>query len=91
MASFKDTWVSEKHARAHYAAYSISIENDRMTAKGKALADFVVSEGPLERWRHTMLACDGKYGRYNIVTRERERFVVGGEHVKERLVLDLVT
>jgi hypothetical protein len=88
MASFKDTWVSEKIARAHYAAYSISIENDRVSKNGKELADFVVSEGPLERWRHTMLGCDGKFGRYNIVTRERERFVVGGEHVTERLVLD---
>jgi hypothetical protein len=87
MASFKDTWVSEKAARAHYAGYNISIENDRTTAKGKELADFVVNEGPLERWRHTMLACDGKYGRYNIITLERSRFVVGGEHVTERLVL----
>jgi hypothetical protein len=87
MASFKDTWVSEKHARAHYAAYTISIENDRVSKNGKDLADFVVSEGPNERFRHTMLACDGKYGRYNIVTRERERFVVGGEHVTERLEL----
>jgi hypothetical protein len=87
MASFNDTWVNEKSARAHYAGYTISIENDRTTAKGKELADFVVSEGPLERWRHTMLACDGKYGRYNIVTLERERFVVGGEHVTERLEL----
>jgi hypothetical protein len=87
MSSFKDTWVNEKDARAHYAAFSISIENDRVSKNGKELADFVVLEGPLERWRHTMLACDGKYGRYNIVTRERSRFVVGGEHVKERLEL----
>jgi hypothetical protein len=87
MASFNDTWVNEKSARAHYAGYTISFENDRTTAKGKDLADFVVSEGPLERWRHTMLGCDGKYGRYNIVTRERVRFVPGGEHVTERLEL----
>jgi hypothetical protein len=85
MASFADKWLTEKAARAHYAAFRIEIENDRTTAKGKDLCDFVVLEGPLERYRHTMLGCDGKYGRYNIVTRERERFVVGGDHVTERL------
>jgi hypothetical protein len=85
MSSFADTWISEKVARGHYAGYTVAIENDRTTAKGKELADFVVLEGPNERYRHTMLGCDGKYGRYNIVTRERSRFVVGGEHVTERL------
>jgi hypothetical protein len=85
MSSFKDSWVNEKEARAHYEGFKFEIMNARTSKNGKPLADFVVCEGQNERFRHTMLTISGKYGPYNVITLERERFVPGGEHVTERL------
>jgi hypothetical protein len=58
-----------------------------LSKNGKQMADFVVCEGQHERFRHTMLTVEGKYGPYNIVTLERERFVPGGDNIKEQLEL----
>jgi hypothetical protein len=60
---------------------------EHMSKNGKQLADFVVCEGQQECFRHTRLTLNGKYGPYNVVTLERERFVPGGDNIKERLEL----
>jgi hypothetical protein len=72
--------------RAYYVGYNIVVL-ERTDANGKRRADLVVCEGPHERFRHKMLAMLGRYGTYNIVSLERERFVPGGVHVKERIEL----
>jgi hypothetical protein len=72
-----DNYMSEKRARAYYVGYTVAILD----------SDFVLCEGPCERYRHKMLPMVGRNGPYNLVSLERERFVPGGEHVMERVEL----
>jgi hypothetical protein len=88
MSSFADTWISEKKVRAHYeGGFNFEVMNERTSKNGKPLSDFVVCEGQQECFRLTMLTINGKYSPYNVATLERERFVPGGDNIKERLEL----
>jgi hypothetical protein len=60
-----DNFMSEKRARAYYVGYTVAIL-DHTDADGQHRADFVLCEGPCERYRHRMLAM---HGRHRIVTR----------------------
>jgi hypothetical protein len=81
-------WRDES-TRTLYAdsGFNFEVMNRRTSKNGKQMADFVVCEGQQECFRHTMLTVEGKYSPYNIVTLERERFVPGGDNIKERLEL----
>jgi hypothetical protein len=81
-----DNYMSEKRARAYYVGYTVAIL-DHTEEDGSRRADFVLCEGPCERYRHKMLPMVGRNGPYNLVSLERERFVPGGEHVMERVEL----
>jgi hypothetical protein len=85
MSSFSDTWISEKDARTRYEGFTFETMNARASKNGKQLADFVVCQNGQECFRHTQLTINGQYGPYNVVTRERERFVVGAVNVTEHM------
>jgi hypothetical protein len=89
MSPFSDTWISKKKVRAHYegGGFNFEVMNERTSKNGKQMADFVVCEGQQECFRHTMLTIKGKYSPYSVVTLERERFVPGGDNIREHLEL----
>jgi hypothetical protein len=78
--------MTERRARVYYVGYTVAIL-DAVEEGGTHRADFVLCEGPCERYRHKMLAMVGRNGPYNLVSLDRERFVPGGEHVMERVEL----
>jgi hypothetical protein len=79
-------FMTETRAREYYLGYQVAIL-DMAEEDGTHRADFVLCEGPCERYRHRMLAMVGRNGPYNLVSLERERFVPGGVHVMERVEL----
>jgi hypothetical protein len=81
-----ENYMTEARARAYYVGYTIAIL-EHTDADGTHRADFVLGEGPHERYRHRMLAMLGRRRPYNLVALDRERFVPGGVHVAERVEL----
>jgi hypothetical protein len=79
-------YMTEKRARTYYVGYTVAIL-DHAEEDGTRRADFVLCEGPCERYRHKMVAVVGRHGSYNLVALDRERFVPGGVHVMERVEL----